>query len=197
MPALAFETRVFDELATPAPSLGTRELIDRYLAAAVDLLERSGYGVQFRSDLAGWARHLCAAPGNTGVNPTFDPAWHNHIEPGTAFWVAVSESSGSVVACMACRLFVTASYYDLMRSGRLWYTAGKSAPVETQLLGPGPVGRVSHSGGLWVHPDHRGAGLSWILPRMIGGIAVRAWSIDYHTGIVFAGLNSKGVPDRN
>lgn len=188
--------------AVAAPALSSRlsadaTVIPAYASAATDLLSRSGYQVGRREDLGGWASHLREAPGNTGVNPTFDPAWHMDFEPDTVFWLAITVPGGELAACMACRLFVTPSYYDLMRSGRLWYTAGKSVPIDILLEGPGPVGSVSHSGGLWVHPAHRGTGLSWILPRLVGAVAVWSWGVDYHTGIVFAGLNAKGLPDRN
>lgn len=188
---------VLDPGVAPPEVESHRSPVPQYLVATAQLLARSGLRADLRTDLARWADHLAAAPGNTGLNPTFNPACHSRIDPETAFWIALVDRKGSVAACMACRLFVTTSYYDLMRTGRLWYTADRIAPINLLLDGTGPVGRVSHSGGLWVHPDCRGSGLSWVLPRLVGATALEAWSIDFHTGIVFAGLNAKRVPDRN
>jgi|GEM_PF-351943 len=188
---------VFDPGLAPGGIQARQSAVPQYLSAAAHLLARSGIRADLRTDLGEWTSHLAAAPGNTGVNPTFNPACHVPIDPETAFWIALLDRAGSIAACMACRLFLTASYYDLMRTGRLWYTADRIAPVDLLLVGTGPSGRVSHSGGLWVRPDFRGTGLSWVLPRLVGATALEAWSIDFHTGIVFAGLNSKRVPDRN
>lgn len=177
-----------------AYSLNENNVCEDYLVAAFTLLLRSGYRASIEWNLADWRDTMMSMPGITGVNAAYNP----DVNPDmTAFWVRITHSSGQIAAIMACRLYVTQAYYDLLRTGLLWVSEGVDHPMTCHLEGDGPKGRISHSGGIWVHPDHRGNGLSWVLPRIVGALSVRQWQIDEHTGIVQDKLLGKGVPAKN
>ena len=172
-----------------------RYLLNQYLRLAMFTLRRSGFRVETSTDLMCFATFLEDADGNQGVNPTFDPRACD-LSTG-AFWLNLREKSGDIVACMASRLFKTKAYYDLMRNGSMWCNQPDKFRIPMATDAAGPAGRISQSGGLWVHPQWRGEGLSWIVPRTVSAMSLERWNIDFHTGVVFAELFAKGLPTRN
>lgn len=180
----------------PATSARSRvDLMTDYLEATFAMLAREGVSARMSLGLEDWLAEIRDAPGSVGVNPTFDSSIQR-IDPADSFAIILSVD-GRTAALMACRRFRTDSYYDLVSSGRVWYADPEFSPLPLRQSGAGPSGTVSHTGGLWVHPDHRGIGLSWILPRMIGATAVALWGIDWHTGMVFAKLNQTQISQKN
>lgn len=142
-------------------------------------------------------RHMRQAPGVKFIMPTFNPETHPFEDQ--PIWLRVTKAGmhePETVACMAARCFNTQDYHQLLASGVLWFHDGKK-PSGFLLDTPGPSGVISHVGGLWVHPDNRGDGLSWIVPRLLGAVTLSAWHQEYHTGLVQEGLVGKGVPGRN
>jgi GNAT superfamily N-acetyltransferase len=131
-------------------------------------------------------------PGNTGVNPCFDPMKTDHQ---AAFWIDI-RSGVDRVATMAVRYIETPAYYPWVRSGQLWQRLPCS-PIDIKISDNGPGGRLAHTGGLWVHPDWRGIGISWLLPRLIRVLALQAWNINYSTGLVFEQLHRTGLAAQN
>lgn len=185
----------FSSYRTTASANSDTDLLVTYLEAAQKILAHEQIDVGAYEGLAEWGAVMRHAPGSVGVNPTFDDVIQ-YIDPSDSFSFAF-KVDGEPVAVMACRRFQTESYYDLVRSGRVWYAQPDFDTLTLQQSGPGPSGIVSHTGGLWVHPDYRGIGLSWILPRMIGASAVVLWQIDWHTGMVFSKLNRTQISQKN
>ena len=183
-------------LSTPAfPEYTYAPVFGSYIEESLELLERSGFHASFRDNLEDWVETMRGASAIVAINPSFDPDLHDLHED--VYSIVVTDDDGDRVACMACRMIVTDSFYDLMRTGRLWYPPSRAQPVNFVLEGTGPSGVLSHCGGLWVHPKTRGAGLSWLIPRMMGANAVRMWNVDHHTGIVLENLLARGVPIKN
>jgi hypothetical protein len=193
------------KLHPPAPITGStvlpypsyRPLVAAYQAAATCLLERDGFTLKIERDLHDWVRHMRQAPGVKFIMPTFNPETHPFEDQ--PIWLRVTKAGmhePETVACMAARCFNTQDYHQLLASGVLWFHDGKK-PSGFLLDTPGPSGVISHVGGLWVHPDNRGDGLSWIVPRLLGAVTLSAWHQEYHTGLVQEGLVGKGVPGRN
>jgi len=185
-----------DLYVTPSWNTGPDAgVLSRYEAVAAMTLRRTGFRIHTRNDMENFAPFLETAPGNDGVNPTFD-ARVNDIS-ATAFWMQLTTGQGETVAIMASRCFVTDRYFDLMRDGTMWFPEPTSKPIQLANDLPGPSGRISQSGGLWVHPSYRGEGLSWIVPRIVSARSARRWSVDYHTGVVFGALHRKEIPAKN
>jgi len=55
-------------------------------------------------------------------------------------------------------------------------------------------GRVSHNGGLWVHPSVRKRGLATLLPRIVRALSTQHYETDWHTGLVKKSLSDQGMP---
>jgi GNAT superfamily N-acetyltransferase len=172
-----------------------RGILQNYNEAVVDLLERDGFRLDVHSDLRVWRGIMETASGTDGMNPTFDP--DRSGEPEDAYVLHVRDLDGRTAAMMCGRYIETDDYHDYVRRGLLWSPASAPRPVETLLDEPGPSGRLSHCGGLWVDPAHRGIGLSWLIPRLNHAVAAHRWGIDGIVGVVFDRLLSKGVPTAN
>lgn len=117
---------------------------------------------------------------------------------GDCFWFRIFDMHGRTVASHADRIYETDDFCGLMESGELWYSNGRAAlnGHEVKIKRP-PVtisGKVGHSGSMWVHPQHRGKGLSLYLPYLSRSLCLRNFNTDYHTGFVFKGLYGTKVP---
>ena len=175
--------------------LSTQDTARRYLKSSIELIQRSGFKMSLIFEMESWASLMRSVPRATIVNPTFDPSFSD-LSPGDAFWISISDTSGSVVACIADRLIQTENFMAEIESGRLWYNSpSPEQRVEltteaSDLLYPGMVG---HAGGLWVHPKARGIGLSWLLPRLCRALSIMNWNVDRHCGMVFGDLYASGM----
>ena len=184
MLALAFDT-------TPLVRPETPEVTVRaYVDAALDLLEREGLAVDVEHRMQDWAEIVRSGAKNAGANPTFDPDATGPFEPDHAFWLRVRRG-GEVVAVAASRLIACHRYYPYVAAGLLWSRA-PGRPVPILVEEPGFRGPMAHSGGLWVRPDARGTGLSWIIPRPNQAISQLAWPIEDVCSVIFAGVHDAG-----
>jgi GNAT superfamily N-acetyltransferase len=186
-----------DHFSSTLPDYGRliRGILRAYTDAVSGLLARDGFRLEVEEDLRDWVRVMQAAPGTDGINPTFDPSRSG--EPEDAYWLHVRAADGTTAAVMAGRYLETDDYHEHVRRGLLWSPASDPRPVETVLQGPGPSGRLSHCGGLWVDPAYRGIGLSWLVPRLNHAVAAYRWGVDGIVGVVFDRLLAKGVPTAN
>lgn len=185
------------DTASNLPDYGRliRGMLRAYTEVATNLLASDGFDLEVEGELRAWRRIMLDASGTDGINPTFDP--DKSGEPEDAYFLHVRSADGSTAAVMAGRYIETDDYHDYVRRGLLWSPPSASRPVETLLDGPGPSGRLSHCGGLWVDPAYRGIGLSWLVPRLNHAVAALRWSVDGIVGVVFDRLLSKGVPTAN
>lgn len=166
------------------------ETLTGYLREADKLLAREGFDVIISRDMSRWVEILETAPGSDGVNPTFDPARTGPHDD--AFWVGATKDN-RIAAVFAMRLFhVEHGWYDLVRRGLLW-SSPPGRPTPILIDEAGPTGAIGHSGGHWVHPDYRGIGLSWILPRYGQAWAQIIWSLGYITSVMMADVRKAGI----
>lgn len=189
MSALALDAAAVGFHSSMSCSL-SRATTERYVDAAVALLHRDGLTLAVNRDMRRWAAFLQAAPGNAGVNPTFDPDFTGPHED--AYWIEVRDGD-AVVAVATSRLISCPGYYDFVRQGLLW-SRPPGRPVAILIAESGWSGAMSHSGGLWVHPDARGSGLSWIVPRLNQAISQLMWPIENVASVIFSAVHDRGLP---
>lgn len=117
--------------------------------------------------------------------------------PADARWFAVRDRKGNTIATSAARPYdwrATDGYVEI-RSGRafsLFPDVAKrfrcTVPVEAKML----VGRVGHSGGMWIRPDWRGerdgVRLVNLLSEMNRFWAAAYWDADFVWSIIDRGL---------
>lgn len=172
-------------------------VIRDFVLAALDRMRALGLAATVETDLAEWVAVIERAPGRGGLSPTFDPA-HSLVGPENAFWIRVEDENGPA-ACIASRTFDTEDCLDLLRNWRLWFDRRPNlihrginlvVPPETPVIG----GRISHNGGLWVHPAHRKRGLPWILPRLVRALSAQHFGTVWHTALVRRSIAEKGLP---
>jgi len=165
-------------------------VVRAYVDAAVQLLAREGLSVEMDQDMASWADTVRGGERNAGVNPTFDPEATGPFEQ--AFWIRIA-SQGQTMAVAASRLISCTWYYPYVAAGLLW-SREPGRPVPTLIDELGFAGPMAHSGGLWVRPEARGTGLSWIVPRLNQAISQLIWPIDDVCSVIFAGVHDAGLP---
>ncbi len=176
------------------PRISLDPILHDYHSALIKVAEGDGFIVHLDEDMAAFSAYLRSAPGNDGANPALDPS-ATDIEDG--FWVRV-ERDGKIAGVMGER-FIDCSrigYYDFVRSGQLFGRAA-DGPLPLAIEGPGPTGRVSFGGGVYVHPDARGSGLSWFLANFGRALAVRIWNLHAPFGMIFDPLRRKGLAEGN
>jgi hypothetical protein len=176
--------------ATTTKTLDRLQILNGYLRAADQLLAREGYDVFISEDLRGWVNFMNSAPGTDGVNPTFNPDETGPHDQG--FWLGVTRGD-RIVSVFACRLYDGLDgYYDMIRQGLLW-SAPPGRSMEIQIEGPGPSGIIAHPGGHWVHPEFRGRGLSWLVPRYGHAFTQLIWPVDFVAGVMMADVKKQGI----
>lgn len=131
------------------------------------------------------------------INPTYDPAVSD-IGPRD-YWFRVLDRFGNSIACMAERVFDTADFADLIRTGTLWWRDGALPHCGFESFAmaalPHPLdGTVSHSGAMWIDPDYRKVGLSTYLTHLSRLMCLRNHDISYNTGFVRKYLVDTPVP---
>ena len=138
--------------------------VQSFIDFSLAWLDERQYTLAVDADMAGWVT-IMRTTGAEIVNPSFDPDL-SLLTAQNSFWLDIRAGS-ETIAVSAARLLVTDDMTELMRSMQLWYTA-PTQKFEISLASPIPVigGRVGYEGGLWVHPRHRGRGLSVILPHL-------------------------------
>ncbi|MCC5579492.1 hypothetical protein IMZ11_28060 [Microtetraspora sp. AC03309] len=166
-------------------------------ATCVELSGIRGLRLFLSDDLARWASHMRSAAGTDGVNPTFDPGC-GKVAPGESLCLWVRDETGGTVACIAGRVFETTDFTMLVRSLKLWFDpvpAGMPDGLRLVLPATFPTlaGRVGHVGGLWIHPEFRGKGLSTILARLARGAVLDRFAADWDTWVSFRKIADKAV----
>jgi len=119
------------------------------------------------------------------------------------FWLrGVSQATGETVFTYGCRLAeVVGTLRHELESLRIFYgNCELRQPNESCQLGELAYyvadqiqGRVSWIGGYWVHPDHRGQGLSALIPRLSRFVAYARWEFDCEAGAMDRKLADKGT----
>lgn len=190
MATIALET---NSLSTP-PRVLVEPLTIEYQHWMTELALREGYDVHLEYDMLDFVHYLETAPKNDGVNPALDPRRSQHDD---AFWVRI-EKKGEIAGVMGQR-FIDCNglgYYDVMRAGRL-FGDGSDGPVPLLISAAGATGRCCFGGGIYVHPKHRGTGMSWFLANLGRAIAIRIWNLNAAHGMVFEALRRNGMAEQN
>jgi len=128
----------------------------------------------------------------------FDPT------PDNVFCIVARDSQGRVVGTHACRLYswFGTNFADEAASLRLFYDD------PDKMRRPGEACRVTapsarhvsglavFSGAAWYHPDHRGRGLSTILPHVGKAYALTRWQAETIVSIMAESVHQKGFAKR-
>jgi hypothetical protein len=174
-----------------------RELL---LQQSIDRLSEEiaarGFNIAVDDDFHGLRRYLRAV--GAYDNPSFDP--DEHDLSSNAFWLRVEDSRGKIVASHAERIYQCQDFVsEVIESDRVWFDRGVSTPRRewrTEVTHP-PVkigGNVGFAGGMFIQPDHRGAGLSVFLPYFSRSLCMRNYATDWHTGLVRQNIAASPVP---
>lgn len=130
-------------------------------------------------------------------HPEFDPSLHD-LHEDNSLWLEVCDEHGIVVATSAARLIETQDFIELARSYRLWY-GDKIRFVEQLKIVvasdvPIPAGRIVLDGAMWVHPDQRRRGISWILSMYLKAATFSFWNPDWYFGLAYPGITRSRLP---
>lgn len=169
-------------------------LLDEELIETQTVIEQSvqriselGLSIEVGDDFSEWAGYMEGVPDPLGVSATFDPKVSS-IKPGTAFWVAVKDPNGGIAACHAHRVIETTDFTEEVRTWRLFSRTPRLdwQPVilHNEARTVGISGKVGFGGGLWVHPDWRGAAISGTLSRFSRNLSLRHFGIDWYVGLM-------------
>lgn len=170
------------------------DVVQQFVEWSLGWLAANSYTLSVDVDMRRWVAVMRSVAKAGFINPAFDPE-HSRLSPANSFWLEV-RSASSTIATSAARLLVTDDYMELKRSLRLWYEEPpkEHGTVEvTRADLPLIAGYVGHEGGLWVHPEFRKQGLSVILPHLNRALCLRAWDVDWQTGIVHRGIAEHGL----
>jgi hypothetical protein len=166
----------------PALSATELDVVFGALEALDENAERIGLAVRFETDFDEFVRLRSLSPDGI-VNPILNPK-HSRLA-GNGFWLRVEDRSGRLVALFAAKVFETANFMDLVRTGRLWFDREPLRAVDPRShpLDPfGPFGGVvSHGAGVWVAPQSRVRGISTMLADMMRALLLKNHAIDWHT----------------
>ena len=173
-------------------------LLQRNIDAVVERIAALNLTLVIERDFDRLSAYLESS--GTFINPTFDPQRSDLSKDKDSFWFRVVDEDGTTVASHADRIFDNADFAELIATGRLWYSEGVDGDVATKLsaalqtLGTPVRGRIGHSGGMWIHPQHRKKGLSLYLPYLSRALCIRNYETDFQTGVVLKSLAESGVP---
>jgi hypothetical protein len=164
--------------------------LDEHTAeASVDALEFT-----VENDFA-WFAAIRRRSSDPWIYPTFDPE-RSDLTAG-ALWIRASRPGGEVVGTYALRVFETENFYDLMRSGALWFRPGAAARVRCDVAEPAPIrGVVGHCGGAWIDPAWRRRGVVQAMCRLARDLLVHHFAADHETGLVFEHNYRNGLAHR-
>jgi hypothetical protein len=128
--------------------------------------------------------------------PTFDPRLSDLSED--ALWLRAATPSGDTIATYAVRVFETGDFYDLMRSGALWFAQPAAERGGCRIVSATlPIaGLVGHCGAAWVHPAWRDRGLVQLLCRYGRALLLRDFAVDHETGLVAEHNYRSGLAQR-
>lgn len=167
--------------------------VERHLAT---LLAR-GLRVHVRRDFDRYCA-LRRAHGDHHLNQAFDP---DHVRfDKRDFWLLIEQQDASPVATYCLRVLETENVYTEILTQRLWFGSGPrlvDPRFEIDCAIPPFGGVVASSGGMWVHPARRGAGVSWIVPRLARALALRNSSIEHDFGMVLNNPDPARLAVRN
>lgn len=174
----------------------------QFLQGCIDNLTSAvtamGFNLSVEDDFTDLKSHLHGQ--SAVINPTFDPDEHDLQD---AFWLRVSDPFGKTIACHAERIYRTDDFVtDYIESGRLWWNRSQArpAPEWRGAVEPPPIrisGSVAYAGSMLIAKEHRGVGLSLILPYLSRALCLRNFHTDFHTGIVRQSLAGSVVPTSN
>lgn len=161
--------------------------IQAYIDKACQDLATAGFHLTVESNMAEWVALMEKAPAILTVSPAFDPR-HSHVHPGNCFWIGIRTESDHIAACQCHRLYITDDVINLIRSYKMFFDKApvlQFRPLTFAVPNDAPIisGRVSYGGGLWVHPDFRGTGLSQYTPRLARALSLRHFDVDWNVAM--------------
>jgi hypothetical protein len=179
----------------PAESAALTGLLQRSVDRMVEKIATLGLSLVVENDFEDLRAHLAAQ--GAVVNPSFDPQHHDLAD---GFWLRVVDAVGDTVACHAERIYRTPDFVgEFIETGRLWHPDGVPGPTAAwrgAITRPERLiaGNVAYAGSMLIRTDHRGAGLSLLLPYLSRSLCLRNYATDFHTGIVRQSLAGSRVP---
>jgi hypothetical protein len=196
-----------DKLITPADGLrlpdavtvkfGPAELLTRFILTGDKQIRDKGLTLRLRHNFHD-LRALNDAESARGnwfkLVYMFDPAVSD-LTPENAFWLSAENDAGEIVACQAVRIYHWPNS-TLADEARLMFYGGIEKGqrcIVTAKTAHEVRGWVYYGGALWVRPDHRGMGLSTIIPRLVRAYAASRWPIDWTISFVAKVQIEKGI----
>jgi hypothetical protein len=169
----------------PLLATGDIDIVNSAVGALIEAAACRRMTFTLRRDFGGYLaiRH---AHGDDHINQVFDPRFADWDEED--FWVLGESFEGQPVATYCVRFFLTDDFYKLVSSQSLWFGRRPRPPgpkLEIQSQIPAFGGRILHSGGLWVRPDHRGrCRLASLLPSFARAISLQGCAFDHDSAMI-------------
>ena len=181
------------------------EQLSRFVSDCVSCMEASGLSIRFGDDFREFQLLASRQPLRGQVAPVFDPAF-GHVRDGNAFWVAVWDSAGELVATEALFMVDLAGdtldrhlhqHLDWYRPPGERVDCGRS--IVTLSSAATLSGKLCYNGEMWIKggPEgYRGGPLIALVPRAAMALALSEWQPDHIWALVEPGSAVKGLVAR-
>lgn len=172
-------------------------MVEQVFESLVLALRRSGYQLSIEKITDDFLTFQVRAEQKKFSNPELDPNLHD-LDEHNSLWIKIKDRNGDTIATIAARLCHIESLIPLCEYYEFWY--GDKIRFTTPLnlvydnLSDMPFGGAAYDGAMWVRPDHRGRGLSWILSRLCRLSAIRKWDPDWIFGFGFEAVTRARLP---
>jgi hypothetical protein len=182
---------------------GDTAVLGRFVLAAERAFEDLGLQAH-RVPIEGLRAAVDANPKSwRNVAPAFD-ARQTTVDPENLAIVVLADQSGTVRAASAKRFYDlgTTSLKAAIEDNSFMYgahPAGDRSRVVFDVSAPAAAaitGRVTLLGGLWVHPDQRGSGITVLITDLMRAYALGTWDFDTEVLVGRDGLVRPHVLDQ-
>ncbi len=172
-------------------------MLEQVFETLVMALRRNGYQLVVDKITDEFLTFQVKAEQKKYSNPELDPNLHD-LDERNSIWIKIKDDKGDTIATIAARLCYIDSLISLCEHYEFWY--GEKIRFTTPLnlvydnISDMPYGSTAYDGAMWVRPDHRGRGLSWVLSRLCRMIAIRKWNPDWIFGFGFEAVTRAQLP---
>lgn len=172
-------------------------VVDGVFDLIISVLEKSGYHLVTGGITSDYLDFQMRAEQKKYSNPEFDPTLHQ-LDRHNSFWLEIRDKDEETIGTISGRYCKIKSFFSICRSYEFWYgdKIRFSEPLNIVYTHYDrvPIGNALYDGAMWVRPDHRNRGLSWVLSRLCRLTALRMWTVDWIFGFGFPAVTKARLP---